>query len=337
MSIRNERGQFIMNDIFYYIRELYPKNTPFVICTIFKKQGSTPRKEGAAMIVNDSGLVYGTIGGGAIEHEAILQAKKIMNSRQNSDEKYILTKNDARDIGMVCGGMNFVHFEYVKDNRCFLQLNPRSTSYIAYHLFRDIPFELFYEKRWLTDNPLDLTLEQCQKNNHSVLSVEENEVFVTKLFDSSRAYLFGGGHVSRAVSNILDFLNFEVHIVENRKEFLNESDFPKGARLHLLDYEHLESLDIRPSDYCCVLTRGHASDGAVVRQLIAKQPKYLGVIGSKRKSLLLFKQLQEEGFEKEEIQQIHAPIGIEIGAETPEEIAISIASQIIQIRNEVNL
>lgn len=322
-----------MRDIFYFIRELYPKNTPFVICTIIEKQGSTPRKEGAAMVVNRQGLVYGTIGGGAIEHRAILRAQEIMDTKINCNEKYILTKNEIEDLGMVCGGMNQIHFEYISNNEKFCGLDPNRPAYIVYHLSNHTGFDLFYQDKWLTENTEDLDIDLCKKKSSTVFSHNKNQYFSLKLFESSRAFLFGGGHVSRALSKLLDFLNFEVHIVENRKEFLQAEDFPRKAILHFVEYDNLDTLDISSSDYCCVLTRGHISDNEVVNQLLIKEPKYLGVIGSRKKSILLFTRLMEEGYKEEQVKKIHAPIGVDIAAETPEEIAVSIAAEMIQKRN----
>ncbi|SHH61465.1 xanthine dehydrogenase accessory factor [Anaerosphaera aminiphila DSM 21120] len=303
--------------------ELFSKNTPFIIATIVKKEGSSPREEGASMLVTKDGLDFGTIGGGAEEYNAIEYAKELIKKEKSENKKFILTNNQAESIGMVCGGVNVVHFEYVspEDNLAEKYFNKIIDNYstveleLVYSLSEDIGFSI------LVDGEL-----QSFTRGEPKLKIE---LFKLKIVNELRVFIFGGGHVSKALVPILNYLNLKTIVVEDRAEFLREEDFPNSKKV-LADYSNLMNLNIEREDYVCILTRGHKSDGLVLRQVLEKSPTYVGVIGSRKKAQLMLDSLKGTEYEDLLEGRVYSPVGLEIGAQTPEEISISIAAQIVE-------
>ncbi len=150
-----------------------------------------------------------------------------------------------------------------------------------------------------------------------------------------RLILLGGGHVCQPLSHYAADLEFDVVVVDDRPSFANTVRFPEAGQVLCDSFEHaIDQLSITKYDFVCVITRGHRHDAACLRVLlVGEQPRYLGLIGSRRRTIELFKMLEEEGFDREKIDRIHTPIGLAIGAETPKEIAISILAELISVRS----
>lgn len=149
-----------------------------------------------------------------------------------------------------------------------------------------------------------------------------------------RLILLGGGHIALPLCNMAAMLDFAVTVVDDRPAFANTGRFPAAARVVCDGFASaLEGLKIRPTDYVCVITRGHRWDGDCLRVILrGESPFYLGMIGSKRRVTGLLKLLEEEGFDSARLAAIHTPIGLKIGAETPAEIAVSICAELVQER-----
>lgn len=160
------------------------------------------------------------------------------------------------------------------------------------------------------------------------------ETYRRRFVPRERLLLLGGGHVSLALARVAAALDFAVTVVDDRVGFANRSRFPMAERVICDDFAAaIAALRVQPGDYVCVLTRGHRWDSVCLRALLqGTEPGYLGMIGSKRRVSGLFAALTEDGFDPARIGRVHAPIGLMIGAVTPEEIAVSIAAQLIAHR-----
>ena len=162
------------------------------------------------------------------------------------------------------------------------------------------------------------------------------EAVYTRVFlPPQRLILLGGGHVSQPLCRYAADLGFDVVVVDDRPGFANAVRFPDAGRVICDSFDHaLEALAVTKYDFVGVITRGHRHDALCLRVLLAgTQPRYLGLIGSRRRTIALFQMLEEEGFDRARIDQIHTPIGLAIGAETPKEIAISILAELILQRS----
>ena len=164
----------------------------------------------------------------------------------------------------------------------------------------------------------------------------ERVFYVEQTGAAGRVYIFGAGHVSRELEPVLSHLDFRCVVLDDRPEFADPALFPTAEAVLCVDFSCLDRyVTIGQEDYVCVLTRGHAYDTVVEAQVLCKHPRYNGMIGSRAKGEAVRRSLREEyGYGEAEIATIVSPIGLSIGAETPQEIAISIAAQMIEIRSK---
>jgi xanthine dehydrogenase accessory factor len=158
------------------------------------------------------------------------------------------------------------------------------------------------------------------------------EVFVEPILPQPVLYIFGGGHVSIAVANAAHTAGFAIGVIDDREQFANRERFPMAREVYTSYEEAFAKLQPNASTYIVIVTRGHRDDMRVLAWAVKTNARYLGMIGSKRKVLSVYQALEREGFAPELFDQVHAPVGIEIGALTPEEIAISISAELIAVR-----
>jgi xanthine dehydrogenase accessory factor len=158
------------------------------------------------------------------------------------------------------------------------------------------------------------------------------EVFVEPILPQPTLYIFGGGHVSIALANAAHTAGFAIGVIDDREAFANKQRFPMAGEVYTSFDEAFAKLKPNPSTYVVIVTRGHKDDMRVLAWAVRTQARYVGMIGSKRKVLSVYKALEKEGYKALEFERVHAPIGLDIGALTPEEIAISITAELIAIR-----
>ena len=176
-------------------------------------------------------------------------------------------------------------------------------------------------------------MERMARGEHATLTrVVDGKTYIRRFVPRQRLILLGGGHVAHALSALAAMLEYAVTVVDDRPDYANHERFPEAEQIMCEAFEAaIDKLSVRRSDCVCVLTRGHRWDRACLTSLLrGTEPEYLGMIGSRRRVRGLFDALAEEGFDREALGRIHAPIGLMIGAVTPEEIAVSIAAQLIE-------
>lgn len=162
------------------------------------------------------------------------------------------------------------------------------------------------------------------------------EVFVEPILPQPTLYIFGGGHVSIALANAAHTAGFAIGIIDDREAFANAQRFPMASEIHTSFENAFAKLQPNASTYIVIVTRGHKDDMHVLRWAVEQPARYIGMIGSKRKVLSVYKALVLEGVSAEKFTRVHAPVGLEIGALTPEEIAISITAELIAIRRNAS-
>lgn len=309
-----------MLDLFEKSLSMQKDKIPFIINIIIKKEGSSPRECGAWMIVDKNGLKEGTIGGGALEFAAIEKSKELLKTKTSTIENYTLNEKEAINMGMVCGGKNTILFLYVDPE------NTEINEIMEYAVsnYEKNKIEVFFDTNAVginlyVDGELKKSLDKC--------NTAPGEFIKFLITGRQRALIFGGGHIAQSLAPILNNLNFDTVVVEDREEFLEIEPFSNSKRILSRDYS-IEELDISIHDYVVILTRGHQYDRQILFSVLNKKPKYIGIIGSKRKAKILFDEIESSSY-KDSKDIIHTPIGIDIKGETPYEIAISIASEII--------
>ena len=186
-----------------------------------------------------------------------------------------------------------------------------------------------------TEKPKHLTfnLGQDAAYDNGLICGGQLDVFVEPVLPIPHAFIFGAGHISKSLSKVAALAGFATVIVDNREAFANRERFPEAAEVHAEEYEEVfPKLIINESSYVIIVTRGHRDDMRVLKLAMATQARYISMIGSKRKVINVIRELEREGMPLEAFERIHAPMGLDIGAISPEEIAISVASEMIAVR-----
>ena len=158
------------------------------------------------------------------------------------------------------------------------------------------------------------------------------EVFVEPILPQPMIYLFGGGHVSMAVAKAANAAGFGIGVVDDREAFANKERFPMAQEIYTSYEDAFEKIHPNAASYLVIVTRGHKEDMRVLAWAVRTEARYLGMIGSKRKVLSVYKALENDGYKPEEFERVYAPMGLEIGALSPEEIAVSIAAELVAVR-----
>jgi xanthine dehydrogenase accessory factor len=326
----------------------------FAWLTIIDNLGSSPRHIGSSMLVRADGSIAGTIGGGSLEGAAIRTAAQMIEARESRLMDYNLTNNDSAKLGMICGGTGVVLIDYI---------DPANDAIKGYYSGL-LDLVESGRKGWviiaLPEGPAPgWTAQKCLVSADGVVagdpicSIDDLQELVKKggMYDriiaggSARtfvqpiglqgaAYVFGAGHCGEKLVPVLSTVGFYTVVVDDRAEFANETRFPSADRIVVPDsFEGIiGQLPVDDDSYVIIVTRGHIHDRSVLKQALETDAAYVGMIGSKKKVAETFRALTDEGVTAEDIARVHAPIGLSIGAETPEEIAISIAAEVIQIR-----
>jgi xanthine dehydrogenase accessory factor len=186
-----------------------------------------------------------------------------------------------------------------------------------------------------TEKPrhLSFSLGQDAAYDEGLICGGQLNIFVEPVIPQPRAFIFGGGHVSKGISKIATLAGFSTSIIDNREAFANAERFPEAEATYAEEYEDVfPKLPVNSSSYIIIVTRGHRDDMRVLRWAVSTPAKYIAMIGSKRKTISVVHELEKEGIPRESFDKVFAPMGLEIGAEMPEEIAISVVAEMIAVR-----
>jgi xanthine dehydrogenase accessory factor len=186
-----------------------------------------------------------------------------------------------------------------------------------------------------TEKPrhLSFSLGQDAAYDQGLICGGQLNIFVEPIIPQPRALIFGGGHVSKSISKVANIAGFATTVIDDREAFANKERFPEAEATFADEYEAVfPKLAVNSSTYLIIVTRGHRDDMRVLRWAVSTPAKYIAMIGSKRKTISVVKELEKEGIPRQAFEKIFAPMGLEIGAETPEEIAISVVAEMIAVR-----
>lgn len=254
-----------MNDIYQEIVRVKTEGEEAALVTVVSATGSTPREEGAKMLVKPDGSILGTIGGGSLEAQVIEEAVRVIKQAKPKRLHMSLTAKEAEEAGMICGG--------------------------------------------------------------------ELEVFIEPILTPPTLYIFGGGHISLPLAKMGKLLGFNIAVVDDRADFAHPERFPEADTILAEDFtKSFPKIKIDKSSYIVIVTRGHQHDELVLEWAVGTPARYIGMIGSKTKVKTIYSHLLAKGISKEQLDRVHSPIGLEIEAQTPEEIAVSILAEIIKVR-----
>lgn len=319
-----------LKDFLQKIKSELLANRTLILALIVEKKGSAPRGIGAHMLILENGDTIDTIGGGILEHLVIEQAKVNLLEKTSTIKDFVLNNKVAGQIGMVCGGQIKVLLQYLSKNDLeqietainLLNNGQKAIVKIAWNNKEDkFLFTITQE-------------EQIQLKHKALFKMDETGGYYMEVFKQKPiVYLFGGGYVAQELAKLLPNLEFEYVVIEERSEFANSKYFPQAKKIIITPYEDFATkVKLKNTDFAVVITSGHEKDTVVLNELLKIKPAYIGAIGSRHKKIHVEKFLQEQGYSEEQIKSIIMPIGLDIKAETPAEIAVSIVAQLIERR-----
>lgn len=347
-----------MREVLSSLLQKQADGEPVVYTALIETRGSTPQKAGASMLVCADGSQVGTLGGGCVEAEVKRKALESLGTGLPEIAVFQLDHDYGWDDGLICGGRMTMLIapvlpgDAVQYYREYLQLLDSGRGCLEAIRFESEgesprqPGErfLFGPKGELVShlNPQESTAtpaaELLQQLRLPISRprpyVAQGVAFLPQL-PHSKLVIVGAGHVGKKLAEYAADVDFEVTVIDDRELYCNAANLPGASHCLVGEFDDvLPELEIDEQTYCVIVTRGHNHDEEALLHLIRRAPAYLGMIGSKRKIRLIFEDLQRQGVTPELLQQVHAPIGLEIGSQTVPEIAISIVAQLIQARNQ---
>lgn len=331
-----------MKDLFCNLKKALEAGESAVIASIIESSGSTPRKVGAKMLVTGAGRVCGTVGGGTVEYEACRLAQVFLKDERSGTRGFGLTPYQPEGPGMVCGGDVTIYFQYIdrsdgpaatladnalekiKNGEDSWLITDISSGHMAlygkisgFSGLNDPPAGMLGA---MTNHPLKYALGGC-------------EYLIEPLVEPGIVYIFGGGHVARELVPAAARVGFRCIVLDDRPEIAVQKLFPGAVGCVLVDFENVaERIDVNGNDYIVVMTHGHRYDTAVQAYAMRTGARYIGVMGSKSKIAYVSEKMRELGFTDEDLARVNTPIGLDIKAETPAEIAVSIVAELIAVR-----
>ncbi len=342
-----------MERVFDEAEKLLGKGEPFVLATVVRTKGSTPQKPGAKLLIRRDGSTVGTLGGGCVEADIWAEARTILDENLGLQlRRFVLNEEIAAKDGLVCGGNMDILIDPIADQ-------PEMEDYVheilaAYHGQGDRALatltsqgsgKLFIRADGSTVGSLgapdrdakavEAAIELMPKGRERwVESADGASIYVETFTNPTTVVIAGGGHVGKAIYTMAKFVGFKVIIVDDRPQFANEERFPDADEIVIDDFDKgLRSLNLTPNCYVIVATRGHKLDDVALAEAARSNAGYVGLLGSRRKAVMIFRDLLRQGISEERMRQIHAPVGLDLGGRTPDEIAVSIVAEIVAIKH----
>ncbi|MCX6575923.1 MAG: XdhC family protein [Candidatus Aminicenantes bacterium] len=334
---------------------LIKKKGPAALATIIEARGSTPQTEGASALFSGKGLMSGTIGGGVIEAEVLRRALSAIKRKKSGVFTFNLAHDASQEKGAICGGRLRILLETRPEKneaaiRALLQSLRRRKPGVLATLIRKDPSKksLDIGRLWtgpdIRPNALRGTpfsgfereiLRALQEKKPLLVHLKPGTLYLEPHFPLPRLVIAGAGHIGQAVAHLGKLLDFEVIVIDDRPEYANGERFPDADRIIVSDIgEAVRRFPLSSDTYIVIVTRGHARDEEALRACLKRRAGYIGMIGSRRKAGLLREKFLGCGWAAPaEFDKVHSPIGISINSQTVQEIAVSIAAELVSVRN----
>ncbi|MGF1481907.1 MAG: XdhC family protein [Cyanophyceae cyanobacterium] len=309
---------------FYQQLKAKLEREPVVLATIVKVTGSAPREVGAKMMICQAGTIIGTIGGGAGEGKVIQQALSVLETGRNQLVNIDLTGAPGRDIQGVCGGTVQVWLARIGEEAIALVEQ-------ILHLLATGKAGKLVTPLAANQPPYLVTEDRSDRLPHHTPPAD---YFVETIEPPPRLLIVGGGHVAAALARVASIAGFQIAVQDERPEFVTSQRFPQALLLPMPITEALNRLTRFSPLYIALVTRGYQQD-LIAMQSILERPlayQYVGAIGSQKRIRMICQALQRQEIPREKLKHFYAPIGLDIGALTPEEIAVSICAELIKVR-----
>ena len=348
-----------MKEVFNNALNELNNNEEFVVASVVRTSGSTPQKPGSKLLVKKDGTTIGTLGGGCVEGDIWFASKEILSNGGSAKyQDYVLNEDLAANDGLVCGGtMYFLIDPYRKEksdlnNHLLSEMDKAykgELSLVLATIINSKNEEMIGQKLILKDNGdlmgdmsdesliKSISKEAPELMNFGTCKTIENEevqIFLEGITTDPVVLIAGGGHVGKAIAPLAIASGFKVWVVDDREEFANKDRFPEAEKIVNDKFDTaFDDLPIRKNTCIVIATRGHNFDDLVLENAAKTDAKYVALLGSKRKAILIYESLLKKGITEERLREIRSPAGLDIGARTPNEIAVSIVAEMISFRN----
>jgi xanthine dehydrogenase accessory factor len=314
------------------------------LASVARRRGSLPMSATAKMLISASGARIGTVGGGCLEAEITERALEVLERREPAASEHTLNAELAGDYGLTCGGTALMFIEPVFVDARLAAIYGECAGLLARGERGMLATALDWSEgpAKTLSTPAGGCIGSVDPRLRAVIdaAIAEREeqrfdagVFVERVAGAPRLIVFGGGHVGARVAEAAAFAGWRVTVVDDRPDFADASRLPFAERTVVCDFHDLPAtLGVDAETFVVVATRGHQHDALIVEQLARQELRYLGMLGSRRKVALTWRLLAAAGVPQSRLDPIHAPVGLSIGADTPEEIAVSIVAEMIAVR-----
>lgn len=354
-----------MNNIYFKFLRMEAGIKDPVIATVIGTEGSTPQKPGSSAIFGNGGLITGTVGGGVVEWRTQEISQECGQSKISRFFHYNLDKDTSEPEEAICGGSITIlidadplaHIPVFKEidktiadresGLLITKVTDKGNNCVnidRYWLTRAIKPDLHPEviqkiEPFVSEIRSSYHSDNCRKFDLTLPGEESaSTFFLENLFPMPELIIAGAGHVGKALSHLGRMLGFEVTVIDNRHEYANYVNLPDADHVIVQDIGRaMEEIKKSDETYIVIVTRGHSDDSSALRPCIGSSARYVGMIGSKPKVTRMHSDFILNGWAtEEEWSRIYTPIGLEIKSKTVEEIAVSIAAQLVQVRNNKN-
>lgn len=344
--------------IYESICESLYKNEGFVLATILEKSGSAPREQGTKMLIKKNFSIEGTIGGGIFEAMAIKLSSKVFENYEFIVREFSLSNEGASSLGAACGGQVKLLLEYINCNdsdtiaiyKKALELKRKGINFVIITKINEEEKNIRGIDKWICtetgfygkeDDIVQSIFRKIREDFKNIyfkdIIAQGKKYLIEPILNHENVYIIGAGHVSQKIADITKMLDFKTIVLDDREEFANKEKFKTADKVRVVtSFENiLDYIKVDNRSYVIIVTRGHAYDKEVLAQMLKTDAKYIGMIGSITKRNFVYNCLLNEGYTLEDLERVHCPIGISVGAETPEEIAVSITAELIKVRRSI--
>lgn len=340
-------------NLYSQVYDTLQKGKAIVLARIIKSSGSTPRGIGSICFFDEDGVITGTIGGGLLEYRVSFKANELFHTEVSGIYHFQLSQDESAQEGMICGGEVTCYLEPLfPKNKDLLEIfhsinnlleKGQSATLLTLISHGIDPMSANCRKLVPIDHPFISNIVAIGKGKLKLgeikrpvlLKCDDNDeyAFAEPITPDPVVILCGAGHISVCVAPLAKMVGFNVIVLDDRMEFANRERFPMAEKIYVGPFvQTLGAISITKSSYIVIVTRGHSFDKSVLKTVLDSDAAYIGMIGSVRKRDALYEALVTEGASQEKLSAVCSPIGTEIAAQTPEEIAVSIVGELIKIR-----
>jgi xanthine dehydrogenase accessory factor len=332
-----------MKDIAETLHRWQTDGERIAMATVINVDGSAPRDEGAKMLIAASGKIAGSVSGGCVEGAVADEARDVLESGEPKIVRYGINRNMMWDVGLSCGGAIDVFIERLDEP---LEL-PADEAFVMMTLVRG-PGRIGAKRRVYAaraagstgDAQLDARIDQAasaalKRGSARTEKLGDHDVFMDPILPDAQLIIVGAVHIGMALCELGSRVGFAVTVVDPRGSLNNRERFPAARRLIVgWPEDELPKLSFNENTYVAVLTHDEKFDDPTLDHVLRQKVRYVGAIGSRKTQALRRKRLIDAGFASADVDALHAPIGLDIGAQSPEEIAVAILAEMIAARHD---